>query len=232
MNAYTLIPYDNVKFDFVRIIKDLFETYYLEGLHEHVKADEYKELFEVGHDSSTIFHKKFYDKFRAGWPELQNLYDSFVKEISYLYHEDFLYQAFPTFRVHLPNNVAVGAFHNDAEFHHPDGETNYIIPLTKSTDTASCWVETQPGKKDFYPMTMIPGFIIAFNGNKLTHGNKVNLTGATRVSMDFRILPISKYDENNSSESITTNTKFKEGQYYKRFSKNGSQHHSQSGTNG
>jgi hypothetical protein len=37
--------------------------------------------------------------------------------------------------------------------------------------------------------------------------------------MDFRVLPLSKYDESNTGESMTLNTKFKEGAYYKRFIK-------------
>ena len=31
---------------------------------------------------------------------------------------------------------------------------------------------------------------IVFNGNKCIHGNKLNDTGKTRVSLDFRIIPI------------------------------------------
>jgi hypothetical protein len=45
----------------------------------------------------------------------------------------------------------------------------------------------------------------------------VNKTTQTRVSLDFRILPLDKYDENNNTESITQKTKFKIGQYYKLF---------------
>ena len=33
-----------------------------------------------------------------------------------------------------------------------------------------------------------------FNGNKCTHGNKPNKTSLTRVSFDFRVIPISKYN--------------------------------------
>lgn len=210
---YINIPYYAERYNFEGLIKDLFKTDNLQGLHE-----EHKELFQVGADSITAFHNKFYDKYRSGWPEMENLYRNFIDHIvAPLYDEDFLYQAFPTFRIHLSGNVAVGAFHNDAEFGHPSGEKNFIIPITNSYGTATVWIESEPGKKDFFPIPLQIGQLVSFNGNELTHGNKINEEGATRISMDFRVLPISKYDEENNSESVTRKTKFKEGQYYTRY---------------
>lgn len=212
------IYFPATSYDFGKIVTELFGIN-LADL-DMLLDEQYKEQFKVGADSSTIFHKKFYDKYHEGWGELQSLYDMFIANvIAPQYNEDFLYQKFPTFRVHLPGNVAVGAFHNDAEFGHPAGEVNYIIPLTNSDGTASVWVESEPGKKDFEPIEMVVGRLIQFNGNTLTHGNRMNETQSTRVSMDFRVLPISKYDEANNSESVTLKTKFKEGEYYKRFVK-------------
>lgn len=214
---FTYLNYDVKQFPFEKLISFLFGIRELEDLH-FLSEEEYKEQFQVGMDSSTVFHQRFYDKYRSGWPEMHNVYEDFIQKfIAPFYKEDFLFQAFPTFRVHLPNNIAVGAFHNDAAFGHPAGEVNYIIPLTKSNDTASVWVESEAGVEDFLPMDMKIGEVVRFNGNELTHGNKKNLTGHTRVSMDFRVLPISKYDEHNESESITRKTKFKEGEYYKKF---------------
>lgn len=219
MPRYITFPYATTFHGFDRLVSNLFGCNDLSRLHE-ISAPRYDKLFEVGKDSSTIFHQIFYDKYRSGWPEMENVYEGFVRLFGcYLYGKEFLYQKFPTFRVHLPGNVAVGAFHNDGEFHHPQGEMNFIIPLTNSDDTASCWLESWPGKKDFQPMRMRVGEVIVFDGNRLTHGNKVNETGVTRVSMDFRILPIDRYDENNLGESMTLNTKFREGEYYKRFKK-------------
>lgn len=207
---YTIIPFDHQKFNFSKVVGDLFETDRLQDLNEN-----HKELFQVGMDSSTSFHKKFYDKYREGWNELEEMYLNFIKEvIAPNYDEDILFQRFPTVRFHLPDNVAVGAFHNDASFGHPKHEVNYIIPLTNSYDTASVWIESEPGKGDFRAAYMVIGNLIQFNGNELTHGNKVNGTGLTRVSLDFRVLPFSKYDENGNGESITQKTKFKEGEYY------------------
>jgi hypothetical protein len=207
--------YDTSKYDFVSPIKNLFGVENLEDLHE-----QHDELFKISADSCTSFHQRFYDKYRAGWNEMVELYDSFVRdEVApgwASWKEPLLYQKFPTFRVHLRNNLAVGAFHNDAEFGHPLGEVNYIIPLTNSDGNASVWVESLPRKADFEPMRLRVGECIAFNGNQLTHGNKVNDTGQARVSMDFRVLPISLYAE-SSSVSMTLKKKFVEGEYYKRL---------------
>lgn len=210
--SYSLIKFDTEKYNFIRIVEDLL------GVDDLSSLDEvHEELFKVGDDSKTSYHHKFYDKYHSGWPEMENMYEKFIAEvIAKEYNEDFLYQRFPTARFHLKNNLAVGAFHTDAEFGHPIGENNYIIPLTNARDTASVWIISGD---DFIPMTMLTDHLIQFNGNQLRHGNRINKSGRTRVSMDFRVLPISKYDEANTSQSVTLKTKFKEGEYYKKFSK-------------
>jgi len=148
------------------------------------------------------------------------LYERFIQEVmDPIVGMPFLYQKFPTFRVHLRNNLAVGAFHNDAQFGHPIGEINYIIPLTDSSGSASVCVKSEPGKGDFKAMKLQVGQLIEFNGNQLIHGNMTNVTGKARVSLDFRILPAHYYQESVASESITLKTKLKEGDYYKRFQK-------------
>lgn len=210
---YLVFPFNSGRYDFVSLVTGLFNVRRLEDLYE-----EHKELFKVGADSCTSFHDKFYDKYHAGWPEMEQLYHRFISEVvTLLWKPPFLYQKFPTFRVHLQGNLAVGAFHNDAQFGHPAGEMNYIIPLTDSDGTASVWVESTPGLEDFEPMELRVGKLIEFNGNKLTHGNKVNGTGKTRVSMDFRILRLIHYYPESNTVSLTQKTKFREGEYYKRL---------------
>lgn len=218
---YKIIPYEEDKIGFVRGMNMLFFNGGLSGLQWlHHLSNEQVELFKVGSDSSTLFHKVFYDKYRQGWESMVNRYELFIHIIvAPLFDEDFLFQSFPTSRFHLPNQVAVGDFHTDAEFHHPAGEINFIIPLTDSDATACPLVESEPGKNDFESIPLRIGQLVQFNGNVLRHGNLSNKTGLTRCSLDFRILPISKYDESLAQNSITTKTKFVEGQYYKRFTK-------------
>lgn len=213
--SYTTTKYNTESFPFVDLIKELLGSDNLELIDEF-----HEEKFKVGADSKTAFHDLFYAKYRNGWEAMHKLYEEFVSSvIAPNINEDFLYQKFPTFRVHLNSNVAVGDFHTDSEFGHPIGEINYVIPLTDSKGTASIWVECTKGKEDYVDMDMRVGELIQFNGNQLRHGNLVNETGKTRVSMDFRILPISMYNPEVVSESMTKKTKFIEGEYYLRFNK-------------
>lgn len=210
--GYELIPYDAARHDFVSLLQQLFGVSDLASIYEH-----HGEQFRVGDDSKTSFHKTFYDRYRQGWIEMEAFYDRFVREVvAPTLSGGFLMQKFPTFRVHLIGNVAVGAFHTDAEFGHPSGEINFIIPLTNSEGAASPWVESEPGKGDYAPIHLEVGQLVRFNGNRLSHGNKVNCTDRARVSMDFRILPLSCYQQ-TESVSVTRGTKFVEGAYYKRF---------------
>lgn len=211
---YEILPFNSHEFDFVSLIEELLHTDDLSSLDE-----KHEELFKVSHDSCTSFHDAFYNRYREGWKEMEEMYLQFVTMVckTHLGANIFLYQKFPTFRVHLNENVAVGAFHKDSEFNHPKGEINFVIPLTNSDGNASIWVESVPNKADFEPMAMRVGNLIKFDGNNLTHGNKVNDTKKTRVSMDFRILPYYMYDEHNDATSMTKSTKFKEGEYYKKL---------------
>lgn len=211
--GYELFKFSPFRHDFLTPLAKLFGTEQLDQLYE-----EHDHLFQVGDDSKTSFHTKFYDRYRKGWFAMEFLYSRFIIEVvAPMIPEDFLFQKFPTFRVHLYGNVAVGAFHTDSEFNHPEGEINFIIPLTNSGGTACPWVESEPGKGDYTPIPLELGKLVRFNGNKLSHGNKVNGTQLTRLSMDFRILPISFYKEGAGGESLTRGTKFVEGEYYKRF---------------
>jgi hypothetical protein len=46
------------------------------------------------------------------------------------------------------------------------------------------------------------------------HGNKPNKTSLTRISFDFRIIPLSKYNPTWNTDSPTSHTKFSLGHYY------------------
>lgn len=222
---YSTIRYSPIKFNFIDLFKGLFfpvsagKVFDLCDLHLLMK-DLPEKLFEVGKDSSTEFHSKVYDKLRSGWPKFEKMYEEFISEVvSPLFNESFLYQKLPTIRFHIPSNVAVGAFHTDSEFNHPAGEINFIIPLTNSDATACPLIESEPGKDDFESIPLRIGQLVQFNGNELRHGNLSNRTGLTRVSMDFRVLPISKYNPEAGGESLTRKTRFVEGEYYKLFTK-------------
>ena len=186
----------------------------LSKLHEYKSYD----LFDREHDQSSIWHKSFYG----------HMVDDIAFDINYMgfleavikprFNEEIVYQKIPTFRVHLPNNVSVGEFHKDRHYRDEKWanevqELNYFLPLTKAYGTNTIWAETEEDKGDFKEMRAEYGECVEWNASKLTHGNKQNLTSLTRVSFDFRVIPISRYRESNH---LTINTKipFGIGGYY------------------
>ena len=78
-------------------------------------------------------------------------------------------------------------------------------------------MESEPWKLDFKPIELDYGEYHMFNGNQCLHGNKPNKTNLTRVSFDFRIMPVSKYDSTWNVDSPTSHTKFVIGEYYKEL---------------
>ncbi len=211
------INYNLNKYNFVKLTEELFKTN-LSKLHE-IQKNNYELFTELGKDSNTEFHKMFYKKLNEGW-EIQDEYDKFIKNeiLPFLGLNEALVQKFPTFRVMLPNNVAITVNHHDSDHlhKHPKGEINFIMALTDMFDTNTVNVETMPRLGEYNEIKLNAGETICFNGNNCDHYNNVNKTGYTRVSFDFRILPLNYYNENNNNCSASTNTKYIEGGYYKR----------------
>ena len=176
------------------------------------------ELFERENDQSTVWHKCFYKKIRQD-DSFQEVYTDFLHDIiKPRFEEEIVYQVIPTFRVHLPNNIAVGEFHKDKHYRNEDWankvkELNYFLPLTKAYGTNTIWAETQEDLGDFVEMKSDYGECVEWSATKLTHGNKQNITSVTRVSFDFRVIPKPRYIPSNHL-TINTNIPFDIGGYY------------------
>lgn len=174
-------------------------------------------------EADTKFHKEFYSYLNSNSEiDMYSLFDTFIEqEIAPLFSESFVYQKFPTFRVCLPESQAVGKWHCDSDENHghPDGEINFQIAITDIYQSNATWIESVPGFKDFQPMELTYGEFVVFNGNKCIHGNKINVTGKSRISLDFRVIPMSNYDEYSGKISATSAKKFVIGEYYKLFKK-------------
>lgn len=179
----------------------------LTRLHE---ANTYERL-AVGTDQKTEWHRRFYAAYEA---DIKPLFYRFVREqVRPLYGEPVVFQRVPTFRVHLPGNVGVGEFHEDGKYNHPDGELNFLLPLTDALETATVWIESEVGRRDYRPANMRLGELFAFDGRNLRHGNLPNETGQTRVSFDFRVVPQSRYQPAEAA-TINTGMRFALGEYY------------------
>ena len=217
-NKFKIQSYDTKLYPFKELIEKLYQVNKLEKLHElkpELLPDE-KLTFE--NEASTKFHKVFYDKLNNDWKSFINLYEKFIKnEITNLIDEPFAYQYLPSYRVQIPDDQAVHKWHfdSDDDHKHPEGEINFCIAITEMKDTTAIWAETEPGKKDFSPMEIKYGEFFYFNGNKCTHGNKINTSTNVRISFDFRILPMSKYKPQYLEKSVTNKKKFIIGEYYR-----------------
>ena len=82
-------------------------------------------------------------------------------------------------------------------------------------DTNAIWIEKMPRMNEFIPIEQKENSISSFNGNLCMHYNKLNETGKTRISMDFRVLPLNYYNKEKVLLSHSTKQKFVDGGYYK-----------------
>jgi ectoine hydroxylase-related dioxygenase (phytanoyl-CoA dioxygenase family) len=205
-----IIKFDTTKTKMRDIVKSHFNNKELSLLHEE---DSSHSLFSKQQDQSSLIHKKFYKIYEQ--TDFLIEYDNFIKDfIRNRYQESIVYQKRPTFRIHMPGNVAVGEFHKDKHYQHSIWETNYWLPFTDAFSTNTIWIESEEDKGDFSPIELGWGELLIFDGSNLNHGNKPNTTGVSRVSIDFRIMPYSKYDENNNNKSTHLALPMKIGGYY------------------
>jgi hypothetical protein len=216
--------YDTSKYPFYELIQTIFDTKL--ALHEIHKQNSItvKEQTTFENDTSTDFHKKYYKA--PIYSDVIQVYHTFIKnEISPLFDGDLVVQKEPSFRVHLPNNTALGktkldtedtetiGIHCDGDYNHPKEEINFMLSITGQSDTNSCYAESQPLKGDFTPLKIDQGQFVSFYGNQCRHYNKKNSSDRTRMSFDFRVIPYSEYKETNTS-AIHSGRKFVIGDYF------------------
>lgn len=197
------LAFDTNKYKFKETVQKILEADLTD-----LETDD--EVFDQAHDQSSKWHKKFY----ANQDEFLRLYHEFIEGfIKPLFQEKIVYQKVPTFRVQLKNNVSVGEFHRDRDYNHNPKQINYFLPFTDTNEENTIWIESEEGKEDYQPQLLKYGEILVFNGANLKHGNKINRSGKSRVSVDFRVIPLSRYQD-SEKESIHTKTKFNIGGYF------------------
>ena len=213
-----IFDFDITAFQFRYVVESLFGTSL-----ESLNSPEEKLDLEAGGDTQTSLHARFYEKLnsKGGWPELEEIYTNFLREKVCCLFEDssFMVQRCPNIRFSRPGAKAVYTWHSDGDERHghPPGEINIYLPITRSYGPASIWVESLPGLGDFQPVDLEHGQFLMAYLNRLRHGNVTNTTGETRVSLDFRIVPLSAYDPLYPKTTITTKQRFVEGEYYTRL---------------
>lgn len=198
-------------FNFAEKLSNIFNISHLDSITSNI------EILKRENDQSTPHHKLFYEWSRTG--DFKEMYNNFiVTYIKPLYIDKIVVQKIPTFRICYPNNIAVGEFHKDKWYRNGEWaakvkELNFFLPFTNAFDTNTIWVESIEDKNDFTPMNCKYGEFIQWDGPNLLHGNKVNETGKTRVSIDFRVIEYKNYIPSEHG-SINMKSKFKIGEYY------------------
>ena len=203
--------YNLDEYNFRQEIEKMFGTNQLERIHEIEDCD--FGILDMETDQTTYLHKKFYEKVEQ--TNFLDDYKKFLKDVILPhFNEDLLYQKIPTFRIQVPDNISVAEFHNDKSYSHSPDEVNIFLPITEAKETYTIWSESQENLADYSPMNAEYGEYYIWDGANLKHGNKINESNISRFSVDFRVLPFSKYDENNMQETITTKIKLKLGSYF------------------
>jgi len=217
-NGMKKITYSTKDYDFNSLIKEWLQVDDLTTLH---KLSDYKEIFSREKDQSSEWHQTFYNKIRND-SSFFDLYERFLADVIKPTHEEgIVYQKIPTFRVHLSGNIAVGEWHKDKAYRE-DGwsdlvkEINYYLPFTDTNDENTIWVESEEDKGDFSPMILKYGECMKWDGVNLMHGNKVNSSDKTRVSVDFRVIDKKNYVPSEHG-SINMKIPFSIGGYYKEM---------------
>jgi hypothetical protein len=215
--------YDTDNYNFCGEVEKIFGVPQggLHNLHELRSDLMPPDKLNFDNETRTDFHSTFYGALNSDkGDDVKAVYEAFIKNVvAPMFEGSFVYQTFPSFRVHIPNDQAIHKWHHDSDenHNHPDWEINFQVALTKMWDSNAMWLESVPGLGDFKPVEMEVGDYTIFYGNKCIHGNKENKTGRTRVSMDFRVLPYDKYDESAAKSSATASRKFVLGDYYRLY---------------
>ena len=215
--------YDSDKYNFCKEVESIFNIPEgeLRNLHDLRQSLMPREKLNFDNETRTDFHSTFYGVLNSEKGiAIKDIYKRFIENIvAPMFQRSFVYQAFPSFRVHIPNDQAIHKWHHDSDqdHNHPHWEINFQIALTKMWDSNTMWIESVPGLKDFKPIEMQVGDFCIFDGNRCAHGNKENQTGKTRVSMDFRVVPSDQYEESDIKSSATASRKFIIGDYYKSY---------------
>jgi len=198
------------------LTKDNFE---FSELHQLLTDKEI--LLQQGTDQATIFHKAVYSSFDKSdyfssefWKHYKFLCNEILNQLKIEtdYFGEWAVQRFPTIRFQFPNNLSVFEFHRDSNYSHPLGEINCFYAINECKDSSALHVEKNLGFEDYYPLNLDSGEYAILNTSIFKHGDFINKTGKTRVSMDFRFIPSKNLKDEKSS--LTKGIKFTSDSYF------------------
>ena len=189
-----------------------------------------KKIKEIGvNDRNSVFYNDYHE-FIDSNKLFNSIYLDFINDyVKPVYSVDnkIVVQKTPNLRISFPDSTAIGknnyesesdnviGLHKDADFGHHESEINFIIPITEMFGTNSIYYEpyenSELPKNEYLNLNLKNDEFFIEKFNKLLHFNKINKTGLTRVSLDFRVIP---YDEYFNNLDYFKNTKFALEKYY------------------
>ena len=206
--TYQRLLYDTKKYPFKEVMEEILRVEDLSKIHEHSSWP----LLTREADQSTSYHQLYYAQYHG---KFESLWESFVREVlTNHFSKPIYYQQIPTFRVQIPGNVGVGEYHTDADYGHTVGAVNVFLPMVDVNEHNTIWAESKYMKGDYEPILLKYGEYALWDGVTNRHGNKLNPSNETRVSVDARLLEFDKYDEETAKDSINMKIKFGPGGYY------------------
>jgi hypothetical protein len=224
-----VFSYDLTRFNFHSRVQEIFDfPISLEAFHT---IAENKSQTTFDGDTKTNYQRTFYNS--PKYEAFRDYYYDFVRSYIFpLFPEEttLVVQKDPGFRVCPVDNTALGiregenpdgpiGMHTDGEYNHPPEEVNFIVAVTEMWDTNSVYFESEPGKGDFSPLHLRRNEFVKIYANKLRHYNLRNNSGQTRVSLDFRVIPFSKYNPDYEKASVHGGRKMLIGDYFIRMDK-------------
>ena len=105
MKTFKTFDYDTSEYPFKETVENMMDVQQLDMIHE---VFEFPEKLEIIKDQNTILHDKFYEEMKK--PNFTKLYNKFVKNyvsnLDMFKDEEIIFQTYPSFRIHQPNNIA------------------------------------------------------------------------------------------------------------------------------
>lgn len=200
---HQVLSLDTVKHQFNEYFCKLYEIQDLHTLYKDSKEFQATNL----HDVETSLHQIFYKDIKEN-STFKTLYCNLIRDIhKYLFPTEscLIYQSFPSIRFQFINNIAVPPHCDSDELgKHPDGEKNFLLPLTKMTGSTRLFIESAQGRADYAGVDLDYGELLYFNGNKCIHYNQTNVESYIRISLDFRVMTPTDYIKYIRSGLITT----------------------------
>jgi hypothetical protein len=199
-------------YSFRNDLERLFGITELSRLHEYLGSFD---MFDQSNEQSTIAHKIFYAHFKKPESSFQAIYIKFIETfIAQIVPYKFYYQTVPTFRVGLPGNKFVGNFHKDTFYNHKSYELNFNLSICNYHGDAGLFTEDAPNSGRYIGMEIDYGEVMCFDHIDCMHGSRINTTGKTMLSIDFRLALAEEYFDDPDAFSINTHSAFKIGDYF------------------